>query len=193
MNPDASSCNEYTDWFHVKALGYYDFFCSLVNPLFSPLLSPYTRCLVACLYTYTMPSVLSNSPFLSLRQDPACGRHVDHSPHTNGSSQPFSIHQSTVGHTTNNYANGSPIDSKDEFLKLSTPQQDVLLLHGPRQRYSLEKAQDIPELKSEREILIQVLAIGLNPVDWKGADFGKFGRRGQYACQRTSYSYIVLP
>lgn len=60
----------------------------------------------------------------------------------------------------------------DEFIKLDRPQQDVLLLHGPRQKYSLEKARDIPELRSDREILIQVLAIGLNPVDWKGADYG---------------------
>ena len=73
----------------------------------------------------------------------------------------------------------------DFFQHLAKPQQDVLLLHGPRQKYALEKNSQIPELRSDREILIQVreglpqpihpltkspqvLAIGLNPVDWKG-------------------------
>lgn len=68
--------------------------------------------------------------------------------------------------------NGSNLKEDDFFLKLSKPQQDVLLLHGPGKRYSLETAQEVPELKHDREILVQVLAIGLNPVDWKGADYG---------------------
>ncbi len=36
------------------------------------------------------------------------------------------------------------------------PKQDMLLLHGPGQRYRLEKEQNIPELQNDREILIQV-------------------------------------
>lgn len=44
----------------------------------------------------------------------------------------------------------------DKFQRLPKPQQDILLLHGPGQRYSLEKARDIPELKSDQELLIQV-------------------------------------
>ena len=44
----------------------------------------------------------------------------------------------------------------DRFHRLPKPQQEILLLHGPRQRYSLEKARDIPELKSDQEILVQV-------------------------------------
>ena len=76
-------------------------------------------------------------------------------------------------------------DDEDVFQHLPKPQQDVLLLHGPRQKYALEKNAQIPELRSDREILIQVregltraiahadriaqvVAIGLNPVDWKG-------------------------
>ena len=39
---------------------------------------------------------------------------------------------------------------------LSKSQQDVLLLHGPGQRYSLHKEGEIPELQSDREILIRV-------------------------------------
>ena len=46
--------------------------------------------------------------------------------------------------------------SDDQFQRLPKPQQDILLLHGPGQRYRLEKAHDIPELKSIHEILVQV-------------------------------------
>lgn len=53
----------------------------------------------------------------------------------------------------NGYANG---DLNDAFQHLPKPQQDILLLHGPRQKYCLEKAGEIPELRSDREILVQV-------------------------------------
>lgn len=137
-----------------------------------------------------MPSVLGNSPFLSLRSDDSCGRnHTSNSrdvPFRSLTSNGQSSHSNTNGHSSHNHTNaksnghsdshaetnGNSHAHNDEFLKLSTPQQDVLMLHGPRQRYSLEKAQEIPELKHDREMLIQVLAIGLNPVDWKGADYG---------------------
>ena len=44
----------------------------------------------------------------------------------------------------------------DAFQHLPRPQQDVLLLHGPRQKYSLQTTGQIPELRAEREILVQV-------------------------------------
>ncbi|KAL9067672.1 MAG: hypothetical protein Q9161_006754 [Pseudevernia consocians] len=69
---------------------------------------------------------------------------------------------------TNSNLNG---DHDDAFQHLPKPQQDILQLHGPRQKYCLEKAGEIPELRSDREILVQVVAIGLNPVDWKGPDY----------------------
>lgn len=135
-----------------------------------------------------MPTNLSNSPFLALRNDDSCGRHKEA-----GSSSPAPFSSLSArgssqrsGGSTNGYTNGVNGDTPytngyaqlshnkhDEFIRLDSPQQDVLLLHGPRQKYSLEKAQEIPELRSDREILIQVLAIGLNPVDWKGADYGR--------------------
>lgn len=154
-----------------------------------------------------MPSTLSDSPFLALRSDDSCGRHKEVLTGGAKKSAPFSslstasVSNGSSGSAkysssipTNGHANGhingfgsvdvpqangvrSPAAVKDEFIRLESPQQDVLLLHGPRQRYSLEKAQDIPELRTDREILIQVLAIGLNPVDWKGADFGTFPSR----------------
>lgn len=149
-----------------------------------------------------MPSTYSSAPFLSLKPNSDCGRgqtqpgksfsslsgaatpnsHVNgvngnHSSngysngysngHTNGHTNGY-----TNGHTNGNGATPSNESSDDEFLRLDAPQQDLLLLHGPRQKYKLEKSSSIPELQGEREILVQVLAIGLNPVDWKGADYG---------------------
>ena len=66
-------------------------------------------------------------------------------PQTNGDSNPPK---------TNGYWNGDHDD--DGFQHLPKPQQNILQLHGPRQKYSLEKAGEIPELRSDREILVQV-------------------------------------
>lgn len=135
-----------------------------------------------------MPSAYSNSPFVSLRPDHDCGRSKSPaspstptksfaSLNTGSSIVNGNGYSHTNGHVnghTNGHLNGltNGHSTEDEFLKLDKPQQDLLLLHGPRQKYSLEKSKDIPALEGEREILIQVLAIGLNPVDWKGADYG---------------------
>ena len=90
-------------------------------------------------------------------------------------------------------------DDVDVFQHLAKPQQDVLLLHGPRQKYALEKNTQLPELRSDREILIQVrdrlteaithadelaqvVAIGLNPVDWKGPYVAVVNRSGSAMC-----------
>ena len=54
---------------------------------------------------------------------------------------------------------GSSTETYDDdhvFQHLAKPQQDVLLLHGPRQKYALEKNAQLPDLRSDREILIQV-------------------------------------
>lgn len=45
---------------------------------------------------------------------------------------------------------------EDTVQRVSRPQQEALLLHGPGQRYRLERSQDIPVLKSDQEILIKV-------------------------------------
>ncbi|CAK4033671.1 Alkanesulfonate monooxygenase [Lecanosticta acicola] len=120
-----------------------------------------------------MPSAYSNSPFLSLRPDSECGRTK-----LNGASstKSFASLSGSASPTTNGKVNGHSGHANgsrdDEFLRLASPQQDLLLLHGPGQKYSLEKSKEIPELQGDREVLVQVLAIGLNPVDWKGADYG---------------------
>jgi hypothetical protein len=132
-----------------------------------------------------MPSSLNSGPFLSLRPDHDCGRSKVASPKSfaslSGTSSPAingngNNYSHTNGHgNLNNTSNGnghSRSSSHDEFLRLDAPQQDLLLLHGPRQKYKLEKSQDLPVLQGDREILVQVLAIGLNPVDWKGAENG---------------------
>ena len=67
---------------------------------------------------------------------------------------------------------GTTIKHDDEFLRLSTPQQALLHLHGPGQKFSPERAGNLPELRGDNEILVQVLAIGLSPADWMGADDG---------------------
>lgn len=54
---------------------------------------------------------------------------------------------------TNGHLNGS---RDNAFQHLPKPQQEILQLHGPRQKYCLDKAGEIPELRSEREILVQV-------------------------------------
>lgn len=188
----------------------------------------------------TMPSKISNGPFLGLRPDPQCGREdvnghhqLDgaanggvngHHHHHDKPSTPFvslrsgpttpngsqsaswaslnGLGKAINGHTenTNGYshnhshdaANGNgTFNGGDEFLRLDTPKQDVLVLHGPRQKYSLERATDIPALKSDDELLIQVLAIGLNPVDWKGPDYG-FGQPAYPWVNGRDFAGIVV-
>ncbi|KAK5165848.1 uncharacterized protein LTR77_008771 [Saxophila tyrrhenica] len=162
-----------------------------------------------------MPSVFKHSPFVSLRPDQDCGRRSkEQSPPpyrtlngANGAGRnggndekaaygaSSKINGYSNGYTdgdTNGSTNGvSHRSSDDEFLRLSSPQQDVLLLHGPRQKYSLEKAKDIPELRGDDEVLVQVLAIGLNPVDWKGADYG-FGQPSYPWVNGRDFAGIVV-
>jgi hypothetical protein len=47
------------------------------------------------------------------------------------------------------------------------PHQEVLLLHGPKQKYAHTKEQPIPTIRDAREMLVEVEVIGLNPIDWK--------------------------
>ena len=56
-------------------------------------------------------------------------------------------------------------DARDDDA--GTSLQDVLLLHGPKQRYAHTRKHPIPSTKNEREMLVAVQAIGLNPIDWK--------------------------
>lgn len=60
-------------------------------------------------------------------------------------------------------------DHASQFLYKSG--QDVLLIHGPGQKYVLAQNHSIPSLNAEHEILVKVIAVGLNPIDWKGPDY----------------------
>lgn len=51
--------------------------------------------------------------------------------------------------------------------KLDREHQEVLLLHGAKQRYTHTIQQAIPKPQNAHEMLVQVQVIGLNPIDWK--------------------------
>ncbi|GAA5871109.1 hypothetical protein JCM1840_007592 [Sporobolomyces johnsonii] len=55
-------------------------------------------------------------------------------------------------------------------LSLPTAQQ-ALLLHAPKERYQLSTI-PLPALNRDDEVLVRIVAIGLNPVDHKSADYG---------------------
>ncbi|TVY34216.1 Trans-enoyl reductase, partial [Lachnellula subtilissima] len=63
-------------------------------------------------------------------------------------------------------------DDADEADDFHVPHQNVLLLHGPKQKYQHTKKHPIPRLENDREMLVEVEVIGLNPIDWKAPDFG---------------------
>lgn len=56
---------------------------------------------------------------------------------------------------------------------LDTPAtQQALLLHAPKEKYCLSQDYPVPTATSDGEVLVRIDAIGLNPIDWKSADFG---------------------
>lgn len=63
------------------------------------------------------------------------------------------------------YAFEETQDSADNDFNIT--HQEILLLHGPKQRYVHTREQPIPRLEDDREMLVAVQAVGLNPIDWK--------------------------
>ena len=61
--------------------------------------------------------------------------------------------------------------NENDAARLLNSGQDVLLIHGPGEEYKLTQNQCIPEQKADHEILVKVIAVGLNPIDWKGPDY----------------------
>lgn len=58
----------------------------------------------------------------------------------------------------------------EETAPMTVPgHQNVLLLFGPRQPYTLTNEWPIPTAQSSDELVVQIHAIGLNPFDWKSA------------------------
>ena len=59
-------------------------------------------------------------------------------------------------------------NSKDVITKEYPPEvQKALLLYGPKQEYILVKDAAIPQVQNDSEMLLRVLVVGLNPIDWK--------------------------
>jgi len=54
-----------------------------------------------------------------------------------------------------------------EVEEFRVSHQEILLLHAPKQKYAHTKDQPIHVLKNDREMLVAVEAVGLNPIDWK--------------------------
>lgn len=50
--------------------------------------------------------------------------------------------------------------------------QQSLILHGIRQPYTLTDQHPRPQTREPDELVVRVLMIGLNPVDWKSVDYG---------------------
>ncbi|KAI9758989.1 MAG: hypothetical protein M4579_002652 [Chaenotheca gracillima] len=69
-------------------------------------------------------------------------------------------------------------------------QQNVLLLHAAKQKYALA-TQDIPKRGTENEVLIRILAIGLNPIDWKAPAFG-FGLASLPCINGRDFAGVVV-
>ncbi len=45
--------------------------------------------------------------------------------------------------------------------------QSVLLLLQPKTKYDLTHEYPVPVVEGDRELLVRVSAVGLNPLDWK--------------------------
>jgi hypothetical protein len=58
-------------------------------------------------------------------------------------------------------------DVQIEVEEFDAKEQDVLLLHAPKQRYAYTKKHPIPRIENDREMLVAVDVVGLNPIDWK--------------------------
>lgn len=58
------------------------------------------------------------------------------------------------------YSNGRIVKTRGDV-------QEVLILHAPKQKYAHTREYPIPTPQDDRELLISVEVVGLNPIDWK--------------------------
>ena len=79
--------------------------------------------------------------------------------------EPETVPEEVSTEHRNEYALEDPLHPTCDDFNIT--HQEVLLLHGPKQEYIHTKEQPIPNLQNDREMLIAVHAIGLNPIDWK--------------------------
>ncbi|CAG8391286.1 unnamed protein product [Penicillium salamii] len=84
---------------------------------------------------------------------------------------PTTFHNEVFSASLSDYSNESRPQSEPASPRSEESTQRVLLLKGAREQYALVNDHAIPSVLHEGEILVKVLAIGLNPVDWKGPAF----------------------
>lgn len=63
-------------------------------------------------------------------------------------------------------------DVQDQFQRQTVegthPElQSALLLHATRQPYEIALDRTVPDVQHDTELLVKVIAAGLNPIDWK--------------------------
>lgn len=68
--------------------------------------------------------------------------------------------------------------------------QHALLLLGLKQPFQHVYQHEVPRAKNADEILVQIKAIGLNPIDWKSVDFG-FGIPKLPYCAGRDFAGVV--
>ena len=71
-------------------------------------------------------------------------------------------------------------------------QQDVALLQAARQRLVLTQAYPVPQPKTDDELVVEIRAIGLNPVDWKSMYAPPFDQPSDMADNESS-AITTLP
>ncbi|KAJ4404158.1 hypothetical protein N0V91_006060 [Didymella pomorum] len=67
-------------------------------------------------------------------------------------------------------------DVQDQFQRQTVegthPElQSALLLHATRQPYEIALDRTVPDVQNDTELLVKVIAAGLNPIDWKSPDY----------------------
>lgn len=72
----------------------------------------------------------------------------------------------TATTTTSFVLENPPLTQEHQSTLLE--RQKALLLHGAQQPYTFVTDHAVPAIDKEGEILVKVVVIGLNPVDWKG-------------------------
>ncbi|PVH91371.1 GroES-like protein [Periconia macrospinosa] len=64
----------------------------------------------------------------------------------------------------------SPYQTRNEDATFPET-QSALLLHAIRTPYEVDSGYKVPTVQHEHEVLVKVIAVGLNPIDWKAPDF----------------------
>ncbi|KAH7130175.1 chaperonin 10-like protein [Dendryphion nanum] len=71
--------------------------------------------------------------------------------------------------------------------------QSALLLHAIRQPYEYSSAYSLPTTRHDHELLVKVIAAGLNPIDWKAPDYNFGIPTLPYVSGRELVGTIIQP